>query len=408
MPRSGISPAGAGMEACPLSEISLLVGGDLCPIGRSERLPAAGPRALEEAVGGVGKLARASDLFIANLECPLDVGTEIAKCGASLVAKPESIEVLKAMGVGLVTLANNHIGDQGEVGLNATLNLLHEAGLPAVGAGRSSAEAAQIMYRAIEGRTVACVAMAERETGYARGSMGGANPFDPIAAVEAMRQARQSADHVVFLLHGGLEGTHYPSPDSVRVLRFLAEQGATAIIRHHPHSVQGHEVWNGVPIFYSLGNLLFDWPGHPMDEAWHEGILVELRIGADDRCSWAVHPFTQCLDQPGVRLLEGNAKTAFMERFEEWARVIADPATLQERWAETLEARKSGYLAALALPHPWWIRVVRKLGLIGLARPGRAKRMILENYLRCDAHREAVTAVLEGMADGRGDRGSDG
>ncbi|HQN10366.1 MAG TPA: CapA family protein, partial [Thermoanaerobaculia bacterium] len=313
----------------------------------------------------------------------------------------------RSLGVRLVTLSNNHVFDHGMEGLADTLDALGEAGISCVGAGRTHEEAREIRYESLRGRLVAFVGMAEREAGCSGPGRGGANPFDTIAAVKAIREARKNARHVVLCLHGGLESTHFPSPEAVRTLRFLAEEGATAVIRHHPHSVQGYEYWKGVPIFYSVGNLLFDWPYALMDAGWYEGILVELRVDERDRCSTVIHPFVQSNGGIGMKRLEDAARDGFLERLEEWSRAIGDDAVLRHRWAEALDARRSSYLSILALPHPILGRIARRLGLIGLVRPGRTNRMILENYFRCDAHREAVLGVLERMPQGIHTKGPD-
>lgn len=388
-----------------MSKINLLVAGDFCPIGRFEPLVSKEEPERRRAVGEVAALAETADCFIVNLECPLtDSGTLIEKAGSRIKADPSAVRFLKDLRVDLVVMANNHILDFGEEGLTETLGVLRVAGIETVGAGLTHDEARRIHFRELKGRTLAVVNMAEREFSYARPGRCGANPFDLIAAVEAIREARKRADHVLLILHGGLESMNFPSPESVRLLRFLAEQGPTAIIRHHPHRVQGHEVWKGVPIFYSLGNFLFDWFTPVKDEGWYEGILVELAIDKEDQCSSVIHPFEQCKAEPGIKMLGGTSRDRFMGRYNEWSKTIGDDSALQKEWLGTVERRKNDYFGLLTLPHPLLMRVARRLGLLNYLRPSKSKRRILENCLRCDAHREVLLDVFERDREGMNNR----
>jgi poly-gamma-glutamate synthesis protein (capsule biosynthesis protein) len=377
------------------SEIHVRVAGDFCPIGRLGALLADNSAARRDVVAALAPLVRAADLFIVNLECPLtNASAPIEKCGSLVKGSPAAAGFLAEIGVNLVALANNHIRDYGDDGIQETQDACARFNLPTMGAAASHADAVRIHYRQIQGRTLAVVNMAEKEFSCSEPGHGGAQAFDVIAAAECIRDARRRADHVLLILHGGLENSHYPSPGSVRALRFLAEQGASAIVRHHPHRVQGHEVWKGVPIFYSVGHFLFDWhtPVHGED---CEGILAELSFTAEDRCSCAVHPLAQCEPERWFALLEGDEKARFMARFDEWSAVIGDEEALRETWRRLILEHADGYFGSLTLPYPVWVRIARKFGLLRFAHPLRWRRRLLESYLRCEAHRELLQGILE-------------
>lgn len=386
-----------------MTQIRLLVAGDFCPIARLAAPVSRGEAGAGPTAGEIRGLAREADLFVVNLECPLtSAAPGLEKAGHLLSASPDAASFLRGLGVALVTLANNHILDAGEVGLEETLSACVGVGIETTGAGLSLESAAKIYYRRSKGRTLAVVNMAEREYSCAGAGRGGANPFDAIAAVRAIREARCRAAHVVVIVHGGLEGLNFPSPESVRSLRFLAEEGATAVLRHHAHSVQGWELWRGVPIFYGLGNFLFDWPSRLEDHRWHEGVIADLRIGEDDRCVVEVHSFDQCREEPVLRMHAGPERERFLERLAVWSAGLSDEALLEEEWAKVGEARKRDYLSSLTVPHRLLARVAGRLGLLERLVPSRRARMILENYLRCDAHREALLSILERDRMGRG------
>ena len=378
-----------------MNDIQIMVAGDFCPAGRLRALWADGSAARREVAGALAPLIREADLFVVNLECPLTTATApIEKCGSLIQGDPAAAGFLAEVGVNLAALANNHIKDYGEAGIRETLDACARVHLPTVGAGTDFPEATRIHYRQIKGRTLAVVNMAEKEFSCAGPGEGGANPFDVVAAAESLREARRRADHVLLIVHGGLENTHYPSPGSVRALRFLAGQGATAIVRHHAHRVQGHETWNGVPIFYGAGHFLFDWhtPVHGED---CEGILIGLSIGEDDRCSFEVHPLAQCAPERWFGILQGEEKARYLAKCAEWSAALADAGALDARWREMIAAQADGYFGFLTLPHPALVRIVRKLGLLRFARPWRWRRRILEAYVRCEAHRELMQGILE-------------
>jgi hypothetical protein len=224
---------------------------------------------------------------------------------------------------------------------------------------------------------------------------GGVNPFDIISALESIREARKNARHVLFILHGGLGYMRYPSPESVRTLRYLAEQGLTAIVRHHSHSVQGYERWKGVPIYYSLGNFIFNWHGRVLEESWYEGIMVRLQIDENNNCSHAALPLEQPRTEPGVRMLQGTRKDDYLVRLAEWSAVLSDEKTLSKMWSESLRTRNASYLGLLTGSNRFTMRIVRRLGLLRILGPNRAKRLILQNLMRCDAHREALLDLLD-------------
>ena len=134
---------------------------------------------------------------------------------------------------------------------------------------------------------------AENGWSNANGSQGGSNPMDAIDNAYQIREASAKADITLVIIHGGHEGNFYASPRMIKQYRFLAEQGASAVLGHHPHCVNGYEEHKGVPIFFSLGNLFFPWkttfPG------WHTGIMLRLTIAEKNSLSWEILPYKQCV-----------------------------------------------------------------------------------------------------------------
>ena len=375
--------------------IRVVIAGDFCHRGRIEKLLHESLIKKKEILKKTKRIFEQSDLAIVNLENTLTENiNRIQKNGSCLKAKPDMIHLHNFLGVNLVTLANNHVRDFGDQGVIDTLSLCKKHHIDTIGAGNNSQEARKIYYRCIKGRTLAVINVAENEFANASPNRAGANPLDLISLIADIRDAKSFAEHVLLIIHGGLEYVHYPSPQSVRVMRFLAEQGPTAIIRHHPHYVQGIEVWKGVPIFYSLGNFIFDTPDKTRS-GWFEGILVALSINPADSCSYEVHPFEQCKNKPVIRLLEGTEKKSFLERLDRYSKVILDSEKHKQKWQAILNERRQVYLGMLTLPSHFLFRLFRKLKLIRYIKATKRKRLLWENYIRCEAHREVLLDILE-------------
>ena len=335
------------------------------------------------------------NLLISNLECPFTTkSTKIEKVGPHLRAEPRSVLALKQMEVDLATLANNHIMDYGGQGLEETLEILNHRGIAYVGAGMNLKEARRIYYKEIKGEKIAVINVCEREFSIAAENRPGANPLDAISIIKDLRMAKQKADYVILIIHGGLENTHYPSPESVELLRFLAEEGAAAIVRHHPHWIQGMEIWKGCPIFYSVGNFMVPWADPEKRPEQSEGILAVLRLKNDGTCEPEAIPFIQSKGGGSISFRQGTEKERFMRKFQEWSAALADPARLKEEWKKEVSARKAQYLANLVMPNVLSLRVARRLGILRLFKPRKRTLLLLENYVRCEAHRELLESIL--------------
>ena len=118
------------------NEVHILIAGDFCPNDRVETL--LGTQNQEEILKELSYLSQQCDLSIVNLECPLTTGdvVPIVKCGPNLKSRTEAVQLLKNAGFSLVTLANNHIRDYGEDGIEQTIATLEKSGIDYAGGGQ--------------------------------------------------------------------------------------------------------------------------------------------------------------------------------------------------------------------------------------------------------------------------------
>lgn len=379
-----------------MNTIKINIAGDLFLGKRLEPIAINNPDTLFDK--GIKELFNKADFNILNLESPLtNAGNEfkILKTGPNLKAAPETIAALNSIKTNLVTLANNHIYDYGDKGLADTLAICKKNNIAIVGAGLSLDEASKIFFKKINDIDIAFVNIAENEWSNANDKHGGANPMNIIANSISIKEARSKADIVILIIHGGHEYYNYPSPRMVDQYRFYAQQGASAIICHHSHCISGYEVFEGTPIFYGLGNFLFD--ADTESNGWHEGLLVNLNISPQKKITWNLYPYKQCKENLKAELLESKDKLQVDNQINAINFVIAEPEKLKDKFNELVESQKKYVLSMFSTSYLLNIRyfrsAIRKLGLERFFLRRDQLKSIL-NHSRCEAHREITFEVL--------------
>jgi|SRR5690554_1876380 len=123
-----------------------------------------------------------------------------------------AINHLNQLNIDCVTLANNHILDYGIESINDTFDVLNNNSISNVGAGKNLTDAANPFVLEKEGVKIALVNFCENEWSIAETDSPGANPMDLIANAQQIKYARELADYVIVIVHGGHEYYNLPSP----------------------------------------------------------------------------------------------------------------------------------------------------------------------------------------------------
>ena len=217
--------------------MSIIIGGDLAPTETNSALFEEAK--IEELIDKkLLHVLEESDYRIFNLETPLSNQKKpILKEGRNLIASERCINGLVEMKCNLLSMANNHILDQGKEGLHSTMRLLKENGIFFVGAGQDLKDAQKPFYFRIKGKLYGVYACTEHEFSLALENRSGANPFDPLESFEHIATMSQNCDFVIVLYHGGKEHYRYPSPSLQRVCREMIEKGANLVVCQHSHCI---------------------------------------------------------------------------------------------------------------------------------------------------------------------------
>jgi poly-gamma-glutamate synthesis protein (capsule biosynthesis protein) len=249
----------AGQRPAPAAgPVTLAFAGDVNFAGRTRRLlddPAT-------AFGPIAAVLRSADFAAVNLETAVTGrGTPQPKT-YHFRAPASAFTALRAAGIDLVTMANNHILDYGTTGLADALAAARTARFPYVGIGVNAAAAWAPYVTTIKGVRIAVIGVSQvaelASSWVATGTRPGeANAIDLRRTLTAVRSARRQASVVIVFMHWGTEGQACPDPDQLSLARRLAAAGASIIVGAHAHMLQGSGWLGHAFVAYGMGNFLW-------------------------------------------------------------------------------------------------------------------------------------------------------
>jgi poly-gamma-glutamate capsule biosynthesis protein CapA/YwtB (metallophosphatase superfamily) len=273
-------------------------------------------------------LVRGADLAIANLEMPItDRGSPPTLYKDYIYrARPEAAPALAWAGLDIVSLANNHVIDYGDVGLADSIDAVRRAGMISLGAGNDEASARRGVIATIGEVRVGVLAFCQRQPlwemwvdQFARAGRPGTVALTDEALRADIARLRPSVDVLVVMLHIGYN-YRAPADTTIAWSRRAIELGADLVVDHHPHVSHPLMLHEGRPIALSVGNYAFGTPGH---DALEEGLMVFAEIEGrrldrleivpidvqNRRVSYQPRPLTgEALDRSLGRLIEGSAQ----------------------------------------------------------------------------------------------------
>jgi poly-gamma-glutamate capsule biosynthesis protein CapA/YwtB (metallophosphatase superfamily) len=250
----------ASPSPSPAGDITLAFAGDVHFTDRTAAL-LADPAS---AFGPIASVLKAADVAMVNLETAVTDGGTPEPKQYHFRAPSSAYDAVKAAGVDVVSIGNNHTLDYGQVGLTDTLDNARKAGVPAVGAGRDAAEAYAPWVTTVRGTRIAYVAVSqvhELEWSWAaRDDRAGiAMAVNKARSVAAVRAARARADVVVVYAHWGQEGNSCPTAEMKEFAASMASAGADVVLGTHAHLLLGDGWLGKTYVGYGLGNFVWWW-----------------------------------------------------------------------------------------------------------------------------------------------------
>lgn len=276
------------------NQITIAAVGDIMmgsPYPNDTRMP---PNDGADLLKEVTPILSAADIAFGNLEGPITDSGVSQKCGHPKPDEPVRCfafrvptrygKYLKAAGFDVMSVANNHAGDFGNIGRASTRKVLDEQGIKYAGSDRNQFSTA---YLEVKGKRIAVI-------GFAHNSIV-PNVNDLAAARQFVLNAKKKADIVIVSFHGGAEGTsqqHVPNQTEIFVgekrgnlpafAHTVIDAGADLVLGHGPHVMRGMEMYKGRLIVYSLGNFCtYGWFRLEAETALTE--IAEIRIGLDGK-----------------------------------------------------------------------------------------------------------------------------
>ena len=270
------------------STVSLLVVGDMMLAGAPGQAMQQG----RDPFAGFSKLFKDSDIRIGNLECVVATkGSEEPDKPNTFRAHPRSLKYLRKY-FDAVGLANNHSGDFGPEAFSEMLGLLKKNGIAYYGAGHNLKEAHTPMVFERNGIRIAILGYDEFqprnfEADHDRVGVAWSEDEQVVRDIQAARKEWR-ADIVIPVMHWGWEEP-VANARQRQLARLMIDAGADAVIGGHPHQVQDTERYKNKPIFYSLGNFVFD--GFSLPEN-NRGWALRMELDNSGVRYWQVHTAT--------------------------------------------------------------------------------------------------------------------
>ena len=276
----------------------------------------------------VRDILKSADITVGTYNAVMSDQVEPVGCEHSweLVGSSVNADALQRAGFDVMSVATNHIMDCGKQSCGTTaffdtLNNLKRVGILPVGAGRNLAEAKKPVIVEVNGLRFGFVSLGEvNESVFANAVTPGIAVLTLENLIGAINEARNTADVVIVLPHSGPEDYPEMTPQQNFWARHSVESGANLVVINHAHIVQGYQWMGEVPVFYSLGNFVFD-------QIWardhQQGMILLVTFEGDKILEFELVPTV--VDQDGtVHLANGEEKEEILTRVEELSKVLND------------------------------------------------------------------------------------
>ena len=219
-------------------EVKLVIAGDVM-LGRSVLTKADKSGDYSYPFKNIAETFKSGDIVFVNLEAPFFDNCPRTDSGMIFCTDYKMAEGLVAAGVDVVSLSNNHITNYGQEGITQTKKLLDEKAISWTGLGKLVKKEVQGVSFGFLGFDFTSKALSDMD-------------------LKLIADSNLMVDILVVGVHWGEEYRSNPSDNQRNWAKEMVAAGADVIAGHHPHWVQEIEYIEGKPVFFSLGNLIFD------------------------------------------------------------------------------------------------------------------------------------------------------
>ena len=274
----------------------------------------------EHLLSPVAPVFARADLVMVNLETAITDRGEPAEGKTYHFRSPSlSFEALKAAGVDVVGMANNHALDYGPVGMADTFDAIAASGMPVLGLGHDATEAFRPHLTSINGQQIAIFAATDwlepalvQQWTATDTQPGLAFCIDPSRLVAAVSSVRPHVDTLVVFLHWGIETTHCASPEQHTLAQALIGAGADIIVGSHAHRVFGAGHVGDALVAYGLGNFVYF---REDGESGSSGILLVTATGRHvDSYEWIPARIVHGVPRPETGTAASSDETVWADR----------------------------------------------------------------------------------------------
>ena len=373
--------------------MKLVILGDICPIGRFKGITEADNLVIQKELL---YLLKDSDIVIANLECPL-INKEckpISKIGPILGAPIDTALWLREkLNVKFVNLANNHIRDYGNCGIQYTLSLLSEARVRYLGLGKKIKEAYTPLIVKDDNLKIGICSFADKEFNY--------SPDDYTTAIQdfyflfpTLSYLKENVDHIVCLIHKGHYMYPYPSPENYKLAHTLIDMGVNTVIFQHSHRIGATEEYRGNFILYGQGNFMFDY-GDRVPKGWNESLLIMLDF-SNGKVKYTLFPVIQKPSEGLATIADSKNSARILSEVEKYSDVVSKGLDeLNKQWEKYVQTRALQFSTLfLAGNNKIVVRLIERLKLNPLKFMSYKRKQLYRNLLSSLDNKEILESIF--------------
>ncbi len=336
-------------------------------------------------------LIETSDFAALNFEAPIaKYCNPIHKSGPGLKQPIEAPGIIEQLGFNIIMLANNHMLDMGKESCEATIDSFRNSITLGVG---GLDDAFRVKVVAKDGVKVGLLNLVQKEFGCLDldSNFGTAWINHPIVSRNILK-ARSMCDYLIILPHAGLENIEVPLPEWRAKYKELIELGADCIIAGHTHTPQGWELYKNKPIFYSMGNFLFQSNFKSVNLHWNNGRIIEINISKECGLTYNVI---------NTRYNKGRLEIDHSFEETEYNRYLCEIIECKDKYEECVNK------SLLRVSEMYKLYNLRGLGAISMRCSmstfvhalygfikGKDLPMLLNNY-QCETHNWAMQRIIK-------------